>query len=68
MWKDMDPESVVVWSRIAEAHREAEIRGLLRQARSSNQSDTRGPALRQRLVRFASRLWPKRRIERTVLP
>jgi len=68
MWMDMDPESVLVRSRIAEARREGAIRDLVRQARSSNHSDSRGPALRERLVRVASRLWPKRRVEKTVLP
>lgn len=68
MWIDTDPESALARCRIAEAYREAELRGLVRQAKSANHSDTRGSALRQRIVRAASRLWPRRRIERTVLP
>jgi len=68
MWMDTDLESVLLRSRIAETYREAELRGLVRLAKSANHSDTRRAALRQRIVRAASRLWPKRRIERTVLP
>jgi hypothetical protein len=68
MWMDIDPESALIRSRIAEAYREAELRGLVRQAKSANHSDRRGSALRQRIVRAASRLWPKRRTERTVFP
>lgn len=68
MWMDTDLESVLLRSRIAEAYREAELRGLVRQAKSANHADTRRPALRQRILRAASRAWPKRRIERTVLP
>jgi len=67
MWMDIDPEAALVQCRIAEAYREAELRGLARQA-SANHDATQGPALRQRIVRAVSRLWPKRRIERTVLP
>ena len=68
MWIDIDPEAAVVQCRIAEAYREAELRGLARQAKSANHADTDGPGLRRRIVRAASRLWPKRRIERTALP
>jgi hypothetical protein len=68
MWMDIDPEAALVTCRIAEAYREAELRGLARQAKSANDVDTRGPALRLRIVRAVSRLWPKRRIETTVLP
>lgn len=68
MWMDTDLESVLFRSRIAEADREAELRGLVRLAKSTNPSDTRGSALRQRIVRAASRLWSKRPIERMVLP
>jgi hypothetical protein len=68
MWMDIDPEAAVVRCRIAEAYREAALRGLARQARSANHADTHGPALILRIVRAASRVWPKRRIERTVLP
>jgi hypothetical protein len=68
MWMDIDPEAAVVKCRIDEAYREAELRGLVRQAAFATHADTHGPALRLRIVRAASRLWPKRRIERTVLP
>ena len=68
MWMDIEPEAAVVMCRIAEAYREAELRGLVRQAKSGNHTAPHGPALRLRIVRAASRLWPKRRIERTVLP
>ncbi|HEY7518486.1 MAG TPA: hypothetical protein VIE36_09365 [Methylomirabilota bacterium] len=68
MWMDIDPEAAVVRCRIADAYREAELRGLARQAKSANHVDTQGPALMLRIVRAASRLWPKRRIETTVLP
>ena len=68
MWMDIDPEAAVVMCRIAEAYREAELRGLVRQAKSANHAESHGPALTLRIVRAASRLWPKRRIERTVLP
>ena len=67
MWVDIDPEAAVVKCRIADAYREAELRGLARQA-TANDADTRGPALRLRIVRAVSRLWPRRRIERAVLP
>jgi hypothetical protein len=68
MWMDIDPETAVIKYRIAEAYREAERRALARPAKSANHADTHGPALRLRIVRAVSRLWPKRRIERTVLP
>ena len=68
MWMDIDPEAALVTCRIADAYREAKLRGLARQAKSTNHDATQGPALRQRIVRAVSRLWPKRRIERTVLP
>ena len=68
MWMDIDPEAALVTCRIADAYREAELRGLARQAKSANRADTRGAALRLRIVQAASRLWPKRRIERPVLP
>ena len=32
MWMDIDPEAAVVMCRIGEAYREAELRGLVRQA------------------------------------
>ena len=68
MWMDIDPEAALVKCRIADAYREAELRGLARQAKSANHADARGPTLRLRIVRAVSRLWPKQRIERTVLP
>ena len=68
MWMDIDPETAVVKCRIADAYREAEQRALARQAKSANHADTHAPALRLRIVRAVSRLWPKRHIERTVLP
>jgi hypothetical protein len=34
MWMDIDPEAALVTCRIAEAYREAELRGLARQGRS----------------------------------
>jgi len=36
MWMDMDPEAALVKYRIAEAYREAELRGLVRQAKPAN--------------------------------
>jgi hypothetical protein len=68
MWMDIDPEVALVKCRIAEVYREAELRALARQAKSANHADTHGPALRLRIVRAVSRWWPKRHIERTVLP
>ena len=68
MWMDIDREAAEVRCRIAEVYREAELRGLARQVKSANHADTHGPALRLRIVRAVSRLWPKRHIERTVLP
>ena len=65
MWMDVDPETAVVKRRIGEAYREAELRA---QAKSANHADTHGPALRLRIARAVSRLWPKRHTERTVLP
>jgi hypothetical protein len=68
MWMDIDPDTAVLMCRLTEAYREAELRGLARQAKSANHADTHGPALRLRIVRAVSRLWSKRHIERTVLP
>lgn len=68
MWLDTYLEDVLLRSRIAEAYREAERRGLVRQAKSSHHPDDRGFTPGQHIVRAASKLWPKRRIERTVLP
>ena len=68
MWMDSDPEAALVTCRIADAYREAELRGLARQAKSANHVETRGPALSLRIVRAVSRLWPRRHIETTVLP
>ena len=67
MCMELDPELAVAKSRIADAYREAELRGLTRQAESAKHADTDGLPLTQRIVRAASRWWPKRRIERTVL-
>lgn len=67
MWLDMYLQNVLIRSRIAEAQREAALRRLVDQARSNHSGPRRSP-LMEHVVRAASRLWPKRRIERAVLP
>ena len=68
MWLDMYLQNVLIRSRIAEAQREAALRRLVDQAKRPNHSGARRSPLREHVLRAASRFWPKRRIERTVLP
>ena len=68
MWLDAYLQNVLIRSRIAEAQREAALCRLVEQAQRSNRSGTRRSPVTEHFVRAASRLWPKRRIERTVLP
>lgn len=67
MWLDAYLQTVLIRSRIAEAQREAALRRLVEQAQRSNHSGTRRSPLIEHFGRAASRWWPKRRIERTVL-
>jgi hypothetical protein len=68
MWLDAYLQNVLIRSQIAEAQRDAALRRLVEQAKSSTDSGRRRSPLREHIVRASSRLWPKRRIERTVLP
>jgi hypothetical protein len=68
MWLDAYLQHMLIRSRIAEARREAALRGLVEQAKSSNQGGTRRLPLTEHIMRAASRWWPTRRIERTVRP
>jgi hypothetical protein len=65
----LDPylQNILIRSQIAEAHRQAALGHLVRQAKRSRPRRGAGAVIR-RLVRAASALWPKRRIETTVLP
>ena len=68
MWLDAYLQYVLIRSRIAEAQREAALRALVEQAKSSSQCRTRRSPLSEHIVRATSRLWPTRRMERTVRP
>ena len=61
-----DLELFLIRSRIADVHREAALRHLVRQVKPAR-SGNRAVAVVRCLVRAASVIWPNRRIERTVL-
>jgi hypothetical protein len=61
-----DLETFLIRSRIADMHREAALRHLVRQAKPAR-SGNRTAAVIRSLVRAKSVIWPDRRIERTVL-
>jgi hypothetical protein len=61
-----DLETLLIRSRIADMHREAAVRHLVRQA-NPVRSKNRTSAVTRCLVLAASVIWPSRRIERTVL-
>lgn len=65
----LDPylENVLIRSRIADAHRQAAVRHLVRQAQPARPGSRAG-ALIRRVVRAAVVIWPGRRVETTVLP
>ena len=61
-----DLATFLIRSRIADMHREAALRHLVRQA-TPTRSGNRAAAVMRCLVLVASVIWPNRRIERTVV-
>ena len=59
-------ETFLIRSRIADMHREAALRHLVRQANPAR-SKNRASGVTRCLVLAASVIWPNRRIEKTVL-
>ena len=68
MWLDAYLQSILIRAQIADAQRQAALRHLVQQARASNHPGPPRPSLREHIVRSASKLWAKGRIERAVLP
>ena len=64
----LDPylQNVLIRSQIADAHRQAALRHLVRQAQPTRSRGRVGAVVR-RVVRAAALIWPRRRVETTVL-
>jgi hypothetical protein len=65
----LDPylQNLLIRAQIAEAHRQAALRQLVRQATPTHPRSRAGAVIR-RVVRAGSLIWPRRRIETAVLP